>query len=342
MSATKHKAPTSVTLAPLAEASGFDRFVQKYWLFGVIAAVAITAAAVLSQQAKQKTVKARDDSWDKLASRTTPDPLTRVPSAPPEVLTGLASELKGSDAAPWVRWIEANTQVSKHDYAAANAALATLRQEYPQHALNSDKWDFGDGEPPSTASEHLSSVIQKQIVWEVAHGGLFANPPPPADAPRVKLVTDRGDIVVTLYSDLAPEHAASFVKLATEGYYNGTKFHRIQPGKWIDGGDPTSKEGDAASWGKGGTDKVLPKEAATLYHFAGVLTAAAGAKATESLGSLFSITCDVNHAWDGTRVVFGVVTEGLDVVRQISGGELAANSQDVPAQPATLKSIEKL
>jgi cyclophilin family peptidyl-prolyl cis-trans isomerase len=341
MATTKHKAPTQITLAPLAEPTGLERIVQRYWVFGVVAAIAITATVIFRVQMTQKAEAARKDSWDKFATRTNPDQLTRVPTAAPEVLAGLAGELKPTEAGPWARWIEAQAMFAKHDYAGAKASLETLRTDFPKHSLVVDAWDFGDG-AKATAVDHLLATIDKQRQWETDHPRLFANPPPPADAPRVKLKTDRGDIVVALYSDRAPEHTASFLKLASEGYYNGTKFHRIQAGKWIDGGDPTSTAGEPSTWGKGGTDKVLGLEAKDLYHFAGMLTAANGAKPEESLGSRFSITCDANHMWDGSRVVFGSVVEGLDIVKQISGAELAPDTSDIPAQPVTLLGVEKL
>jgi peptidyl-prolyl cis-trans isomerase B (cyclophilin B) len=64
--------------------------------------------------------------------------------------------------------------------------------------------------------------------------------------------TPLGEIVLRLFHDVAPGHAKNFTKLAQEGFYNGTTFHRIIPGFMIQGGDPNSKNPDRASHGMGG------------------------------------------------------------------------------------------
>ena len=61
-----------------------------------------------------------------------------------------------------------------------------------------------------------------------------------------------GDIVLKFSPDVAPNHVANFVKLAKEGFYDGTTFHRVIPGFMIQGGDPNSKTHDRASHGMGG------------------------------------------------------------------------------------------
>ena len=64
--------------------------------------------------------------------------------------------------------------------------------------------------------------------------------------------TQLGEIVLRLFHDVAPGHVKNFTKLAQEGFYNGTTFHRVIPGFMIQGGDPNSKNPDRASHGMGG------------------------------------------------------------------------------------------
>lgn len=91
----------------------------------------------------------------------------------------------------------------------------------------------------------------------------------------VKISTTLGDIVVKLY-DETPLHRDNFLKLAEEGYYNGTIFHRVIKDFMIQGGDPNSKNPTPnGSYGTGGPDYTIPAEIIPgLYHKRGALAAA--------------------------------------------------------------------
>lgn len=93
---------------------------------------------------------------------------------------------------------------------------------------------------------------------------------------KVKISTTLGDITVRLY-DETPVHRDNFLKLAAEGYFDGTLFHRVIKDFMIQGGDPDSKGAPAGkSLGTGGPDYTLPAEimAETLFHKRGALSAA--------------------------------------------------------------------
>ena len=94
--------------------------------------------------------------------------------------------------------------------------------------------------------------------------------------PQVRISTNYGDIVVRLY-DETPEHRDNFLKLAREGYYDGTLFHRVIKNFMIQGGDPDSKGAPAGKQlGTGGPDYTLPAEFVypQYFHKRGVLSAA--------------------------------------------------------------------
>ena len=94
--------------------------------------------------------------------------------------------------------------------------------------------------------------------------------------PQVRISTSYGDIVVRLY-DETPEHRDNFLKLAREGYYDGTLFHRVIKNFMIQGGDPDSKGAPAGKHlGSGGPEYTLPAEFVypKYYHKRGVLSAA--------------------------------------------------------------------
>ena len=92
---------------------------------------------------------------------------------------------------------------------------------------------------------------------------------------KVKIQTTLGDIVVRLY-DETPIHRDNFVKLAKEGYYDGTLFHRVIKDFMIQGGDPDSKGAPAGKMlGVGGPDYTLQAEIVDgLFHKRGALAAA--------------------------------------------------------------------
>lgn len=92
---------------------------------------------------------------------------------------------------------------------------------------------------------------------------------------KVKIQTMLGDIVVRLY-DETPIHRDNFLKLAKEGYYDGTLFHRVIKDFMIQGGDPDSKGAPAGKMlGVGGPDYTLEAEIKEhLYHKRGALAAA--------------------------------------------------------------------
>lgn len=131
---------------------------------------------------------------------------------------------------------------------------------------------------------------------------------------RVTMHTSRGDIALTLHADKAPVTAASFLNLATRGFYNGIKFHRVIPNFMIQGGDPTGT-------GSGGPgyrfeDEIHP----SLKHDrAGILSMANAGPRTN--GSQFFITHEPTPWLDGKHAVFGEVTAGQDVVNAVRQGD---------------------
>lgn len=92
---------------------------------------------------------------------------------------------------------------------------------------------------------------------------------------RIKIITDSGDIVIRLYNQ-TPLHRDNFIKLAKEGYFDSTLFHRVINHFMIQGGDPDSKHAlPGVELGNGGPAYTIPAEFdSTLFHKKGVLAAA--------------------------------------------------------------------
>lgn len=95
-------------------------------------------------------------------------------------------------------------------------------------------------------------------------------------ATRLKIKTTEGDIIIRLY-DETPKHRDNFLKLAKEGYFNGTLFHRVIKNFMIQGGDPDSKNAPKGKMlGTGGPDYTIPAEFVypQYFHKRGALSAA--------------------------------------------------------------------
>ncbi len=89
-----------------------------------------------------------------------------------------------------------------------------------------------------------------------------------------EIVTRLGTMVIRLYDD-TPGHRDNFAKLVSEGFYDGTTFHRVIANFMIQGGDPDSKGGDPMSYGQGGPGYTTPAEInAARYHKRGAVAAA--------------------------------------------------------------------
>ena len=97
------------------------------------------------------------------------------------------------------------------------------------------------------------------VLWGGANESLAASDKTPAaktdtsKGPRAIIKTKFGDIELKLYHDVAPKHVENFIKLAKDGFYNGTIFHRVIPGFMIQGGDPNTKDSlKKETFGQGG------------------------------------------------------------------------------------------
>jgi peptidyl-prolyl cis-trans isomerase B (cyclophilin B) len=133
------------------------------------------------------------------------------------------------------------------------------------------------------------------------------------------IATPKGVIKFELFCEDAPRHASAFVELAEKGFYDGTTFHRVEPGFVIQGGDPHTKTFEGTP-GTGGPGYTLDAEFNDRPHVDGTVSMARTAN-PDSAGSQFFICLGTQSFLDGQYTVFGQVTEGLDVVHQISRGD---------------------
>ena len=131
---------------------------------------------------------------------------------------------------------------------------------------------------------------------------------------RARITTAKGDIVLKFYPDVAPQHSAAFIKLARAGFYDGLKFHRVEPGFVIQGGDPSGN-------GTGGPGYQIDAEFSDYKHIKGALAMARSAN-PNSAGSQFYICLDEASFLNKNYTVFGQTIEGQDVVEAIRVGDV--------------------
>lgn len=153
----------------------------------------------------------------------------------------------------------------------------------------------------------------------------------------VIMETSAGDIVIDLYGNATPQTVENFITLAKQGFYDGTRFHRIIENFMIQGGDPLSKDLDEkAFWGTGGpgyqfADEFVPE----LTNIPGTIAMANSGPGTN--GSQFFINVNNNSHLNNVHTVFGKVSEGYDVVEALS--QVAVDGSAKPLEDVILKSV---
>jgi len=149
--------------------------------------------------------------------------------------------------------------------------------------------------------------------------------------------TNKGEIKIELFSDDAPKTVANFVKLSQEGFYNGTKFHRVIKSFMIQGGDPLTKNDSQKDlWGTGGPDYVFEDEIhKNNRNEAG--TIAMANRGPDTNGSQFFINTVNNSYLNSKHTVFGKVVEGMDVILVIE--EVVVDELDRPLENIIVESI---
>ena len=143
--------------------------------------------------------------------------------------------------------------------------------------------------------------------------------------------TNRGDIVLELFTSAAPITVNNFVFLANEGFYNGIIFHRVIPNFMIQGGDPTGT--GTSGPGYKFEDEFDPT---LVFDRPGILAMANSGPNTN--GSQFFITVVPTPHLNGAHTIFGRVLEGQEVADTIS--EVAKGPGGKPVEPVIIEGIE--
>lgn len=153
---------------------------------------------------------------------------------------------------------------------------------------------------------------------------------------RVRLETTAGTMTLELLPDVAPKHVENFVKLSRDGFYDGTRFHRVIPGFMIQGGCPNTKEDKQRSWGTGGPGWSVDAEFNDMHHERGVLSMARSTD-PNSAGSQFFVVHGEAGFLDGQYTAFGRLVDGFDVLDEIVKGETVPGGEgSTPVSPVAI------
>jgi peptidyl-prolyl cis-trans isomerase B (cyclophilin B) len=141
----------------------------------------------------------------------------------------------------------------------------------------------------------------------------------------VTFETNKGTIIAELYPNEAPKTVENFEKLAKDGFYDGIVFHRVIPNFVVQGGDPLTKEHriDHPAIGSGGPGWKIKCETQgnPHRHEEGSLSMAHAGKDTGGSQFFIVLSEQATTHLNGVHTVFGKVTQGIEVVRQLQKGD---------------------
>src|SRR4030043_583098 len=129
---------------------------------------------------------------------------------------------------------------------------------------------------------------------------------------RAAIETKFGNVEISFFPEIAPNHVSNFIELSKKGFYDGTTFHRVIPGFMIQGGDPNSKQPDKSKHGQGSPGYTIKAEFNEKPHKRGTLSMARSQN-PDSAGSQFFICVAEAAFLNRQYTVFGEGVSGMEV-----------------------------
>src|SRR5947208_12265493 len=201
-----------------------------------------------------------------------------------------------------------------------------------------------DGALMSFVGMKFSTILTLLLISAVFAADEKKEEKSPMNSPNEVAVikTSEGDMVVQFWTDAAPNTVENFKKLAGQGFYDGTIFHRIVKGFMIQGGDPNSKDpAKENSYGEGGPGYNIKAEFNDHSHDRGVISMARGPD-PDSAGSQFFICLAPVHRLDHQYTTFGKLVKGQDVLEKIGDTPVTRNSVGEPSKPTKRVVIDSI
>ena len=156
---------------------------------------------------------------------------------------------------------------------------------------------------------------------------------------RAVLKTSLGEMTVAFWPDVAPKTVENFKKLARDGFYDGTAFHRIIKGFMVEGGCPNTKAGKGGTPGTGGPGYTIKAEFNPKSHVRGVLSMARSAH-PDSAGSQFFICHGDAKFLDRQYTAFGELVSGEEVLELIANVPTSGSERSTPVERVALESVK--
>ena len=154
--------------------------------------------------------------------------------------------------------------------------------------------------------------------------------------------TSQGEMVVEFWPEVAPNTVDNFMKLAKQGFYDGTAFHRIMKGFMIQGGDPLTKDTSAEErWGTGDPGYKIKAEFNDRLHVRGVISMARGPN-PDSAGCQFFICLAPAPSLDKNYTAFGKLIKGYDVLGKLGDSPVGPSSRGEASKPKGRVSVESI
>lgn len=211
---------------------------------------------------------------------------------------------------------------ARHDFAKAKSVLEDADKEGLLH--------------PQLGGRYLEEVDSYAKFWEAEQAIRAKDAAATGDKqlPQVLFKTTKGDILLELFENEAPNTVANFISLVEAKEYDKVKFHRVIPNFMAQGGDPLSKDEDPRNDGSGGPGYVIKCECYqpnARMHFRGSLSMAHAGKDTG--GSQFFLThlptahLNPNKEEQRGHTVFGRIVKGMDVAAALEIGDVIESAK---------------
>jgi len=154
--------------------------------------------------------------------------------------------------------------------------------------------------------------------------------------------TTAGEMVIEFWVDVAPMTVENFKKLARQGFYDGTAFHRIVKNFMIQGGDPLTRDAQAEGrWGTGGPGYQIKAEFNNKSHVRGVISMARS-QHPDSAGSQFFICLAEARFLDRQYTAFGQLIRGDEVLRAIGDTPVTSSNSGEQSKPTSRVGVENI
>jgi cyclophilin family peptidyl-prolyl cis-trans isomerase len=300
---------------------------------------------------------------DGIPAWLTGEVLKEIGGTPEEILPHLRRALDLGLVKPRVLASLARTQTEANHF---ETALATARQALELDRHDGYAWDafaracfyterYADvvtgldqafpAPPPEGVQKLRSEAAARQTQW-LAEQQRRAAEAKADNLPRVRLIvehrrfardekgvplttiesTGRGEVIVELFEDQAPNTVANFLSLVEQKQYDGTRFHLAEAAALVEGGDVKSRQREPAEDGTGGPGYFIADEFGrpdARRHGRGTLSMVNNGPGTA--GSRFFLTLVPMPEMDGKYTVFGRVLQGQNVVDRITRGRTNPN-----------------